>query len=169
MEVRRVDDVHVDDAERSHPCRREVQRGRRPEPARAQEEHLALEQLLLARFADFRQQDVPSVTGALFGRERGRRDPRPPFVLPATEAAGHRHDVGVAELLQRVGSEGGAVAAGAEHHDRRILFRQLRLDLGLEVPARDEDRAGDGALVVLVLFAHVEEPCRLELGLGFLG
>ena len=47
--------------------------------------------------------------------------------------------------------------------------RELRLGLGLEVPAGDEHGAGDRALVVLVLLAHVEELRLPELGLGLLG
>ncbi len=68
LQVRRVDDVHVDDAERSYPGSGEVQRGRRSEPTGAEEEHLALEQLLLAGLADFGQQDVTAVPVALLGR-----------------------------------------------------------------------------------------------------
>ena len=39
----------------------------------------------------------------------------------------------------------------------RVAVGELVLDLALEVPARDEDRAGDHALLVLVVLAHVEE------------
>ena len=63
----------------------------------------------------------------------------------------------------------GAVAAGAEHHDRLVLGAELGVGLRLEVAAGDEHRAGDRALVVLVLLAHVEEARLPELGLGFLG
>ena len=81
LEVRLVDDVHVDDAERADAGGREVERGRRAEPAGAEQQHLGVEQLLLALVADLGQEQVALVPVALLGRERGRapssRDPRP--------------------------------------------------------------------------------------------
>ena len=59
LEVRQVDDVGVDDAERAHARRREVVRRGRSEPARADQEDLALEQLVLAGLADLGDQEVP--------------------------------------------------------------------------------------------------------------
>ena len=112
---------------------------------------------------------MTAIPVALLGSERGGRDPGTPLVLPAAEAAGDRDDVWVAELLERVGGERRPVPTGAEHHERLVLGAELRLGLGLEVPARDEHRAGDRSLVVLVLFADVEELRLAELGLGLLG
>ena len=52
LQVRLVDDVHVDDAERADARGREVQRGRRAEAAGAEQQHLGVEQLQLALLAD---------------------------------------------------------------------------------------------------------------------
>ena len=77
---------------------------------------------------------------------------------------------GVAELLERLGRERRADAAGAVDDDGRVAARDLGLDLALEVAARDVDRAGDGAGVVLVLLADVEErgasPSRASASVG---
>ena len=112
---------------------------------------------------------MTAVTVALFGVEHRGRDPVAALVLPAAEAAGHRHDVGVAEVLQRLGRERRAVAAGAVDDDRRVAVGELVLGLGLEVAPGDEHRAGDHSLLELVLLAHVEEGGVVEPGLGGLG
>ena len=65
-----VDDVHVDDAERAHPGGGQVQGGRGAEPAGAEQQHLGVEQLLLAGVADLGQEQVALVAVALLGRER---------------------------------------------------------------------------------------------------
>ncbi len=75
LEVRRVDVVHVDDADRADPGRREVERGGRAEPAGAEHQHLGVEQLLLALDTDLGQQQVPLVPVHLFGAQRRRRAP----------------------------------------------------------------------------------------------
>ena len=68
LEVRDVDHVVVDDAERADARRREVERGRRAEPAGAEQQHLRVEQLALAVLADLRQEEVARVALALVGR-----------------------------------------------------------------------------------------------------
>ena len=81
LQVRRVDLVHVDDADRADTGRRQVQRRRRAEPAGAEQEHLRAEQLGLTLDADLGQQQVALVTVLLLGGERDRRvttgGPRP--------------------------------------------------------------------------------------------
>ena len=67
LEVRLVDDVGVDDAERADARRGEVERRRRPEPARADEQDARVEQPLLALLADLRDEQVPAVARALLG------------------------------------------------------------------------------------------------------
>ena len=91
------------------------------------------------------------------------------LVLPPPEAAGHRHDVGVAELLQRAGGERGAHAAGAVDDDRRRLVDDAGLDLGLEVATGDVHGAGQRALVVLVGLADVERERPGSEALGRVG
>ena len=169
LQVRRVDDVHVDDAERADARSREVERGGRAEAARTEQQHAALEQLLLAGLADLGKEDVAAVAVALLGGERLGGDPGPPLVLPAPEPAGHRHDVGEAELLEGLGGEGGAVAAGAIEDDGLVTVEELGLGLALEVAAGDEHRPRDRALVVLVLLAHVDERGLPEARFGVLG
>ena len=58
LEVREVDDVVVDDAERADAGGREVERGRRAEAAGAEQQDLRVEQLLLALGADLGEQQV---------------------------------------------------------------------------------------------------------------
>src|SRR5213078_2710925 len=101
----------------------------RTEAARTEQQHLRLEQLLLAFLTDFGEQEVPGVAVALLGVEHSRRDPVAPFVLPAAEAAGHRRNVGVAELLQRARRERGAVTRRAVDDDGRVAVGELVLRL----------------------------------------
>ena len=108
LQVGVVDDVHVDDADRADAGRGEVEGGRRTEAAGAEQQHLRVEQLLLALLADLGEQEVALVAVALLGGQRGRDLPVAALVLPPVEAADHRHDVGVAELLR------GVFAANAE-------------------------------------------------------
>ena len=81
LQVRLVDDVHVDDADRADAGRREVHRRRRAEPAGAEQQHLGVEQLELALLAHLGQQEVALVAVALLGGQRAgapaNRGPRP--------------------------------------------------------------------------------------------
>ena len=106
--------------------------------------------------ADLGQEQVALVAVALVGGQGDRHPPRPALVLPLAEAAGHRHDVGVAEVLEGLGGEGGADAAGAVDDDRRVVVGQAALDLALQVAPGDVERARQGALVVLVGLPDVE-------------
>ena len=65
------------------------------------------------------------VAVALVGVELRGHGPLATLVLPAAEAAGHRHDVGVAELCKRLGREGRPDAAGAVHDERRVVIGDL--------------------------------------------
>ena len=67
LEVGEVDDVVVDDAERADAGGGEVERGRRAEAAGAEQQHLRVEQLLLALGADLGDQQVARVAVALLG------------------------------------------------------------------------------------------------------
>ena len=70
LEVGVVDDVGVDDPEPADACGGEVERGRRPEPAGADQEDARLEQALLALLADLGDQEVARVACPLRGRQR---------------------------------------------------------------------------------------------------
>ena len=81
LQVGGVDLVHVDDADRADAGGGEVERGRRAEPAGTEQQHLRVEQLLLALDADLGQQQVALVAVHLLGGQRGglasSRGPRP--------------------------------------------------------------------------------------------
>src|SRR5207245_3548880 len=81
-----IDDIGVDDAEGADSRRREVVRGRRTESAGADEQHLAVEELLLAGLADLGNEEVPRVTLRLQRREARRGRPRLAGILPAVES-----------------------------------------------------------------------------------
>ena len=89
-----------------------------------------------------------ATAGVIHGRPSFFQRPKPPRIDTTSR---------VAELLQRLGRERGAGAARAVHDDRRVAVGELVLDLALEVAARDEHRAGDHPLLVLVELADVEE------------
>ena len=64
------------------------------------------------------------------------------------------------EFTRAVVRHPGAVVVVPLVDDDVILVRQYRAAVGrslLEVPAGNEERVGDGALLVLVLFAYIEE------------
>ena len=84
LEVREVDDVEVDDADRPDARGGEVERRRATQPAGADQQHLRLEQLRLALRADLGDQQVPAVALLLLvGQDapaastRGPRSSRP--------------------------------------------------------------------------------------------
>ena len=89
LQVRLVDHVHVDDAERADAGRGQVEGGRRAQPAGAEQEDLRVEQLQLAHLAHLGQEQVALVAVAL-GRGQGlRRRPGAAVVLPLVEPADH--------------------------------------------------------------------------------
>ena len=121
---------------------------------------------------DLGQQEVALVAVAL-GRGQGLGSrPGSAVVLPLVEPADQRLHVGVAEVLHGLGREGRPHPAGAVDDDRARLVGQLALDLELEVAPGQVDGVGDGALLVLVGLADVEErdaallEQRLRVGLA---
>ena len=75
LQVRFVDAVPVDDAERAHARCREVQRRGRTEPARADDQHARGLELFLAREPDFLEVEVPLVATRAW-RDLSRRSGR---------------------------------------------------------------------------------------------
>jgi hypothetical protein len=69
LQVGDVDDVEIDEAERADSRRREIERGRRPQPARADEQHTRRLDPLLAVEADVRQDEVAAIAVELFAGE----------------------------------------------------------------------------------------------------
>ena len=158
LQVGEIDHVVVDHAEGADAGRRQVQRGRRAEPAGAEEQHLRVQQLELALEPDLRQQQVAGVATALLGRERARRLHLVATVLPQRDPACHRGHVLIAEeLLQRVRRQSRAVARRAVEDDRLRPVARRTLDARLQVAARHVHGARDVALLELVLLAHVDQ------------
>ena len=157
LQVGDVDDVVVDDAQRPDARGGEVERGRRAQAAGAEQQHLGVEQLLLALGADLGEQEVARVALALLGREALGDVDGIAAVLPQRDAAGHRLDVLEAELLQRVRGERAALARGAvqDHVLRAVGDRGV--DARLEIAARDVLGAGQVARVPLAALADVDE------------
>ncbi len=77
LQVREVDDVEVDEADRADAGGCEVHRGRCAEAARADDEYLAAEQLLLPLAADFVEDDVAGIAFNLFVRQSAHLAPPP--------------------------------------------------------------------------------------------
>ena len=136
----------------------EVQRGRRAEAAGAEQQHLGVEQLLLALDADLRQQEVARVALALLGGELARDLDLVAAVLPQRDAAGHRPRRPRSRArVERVGGERGARAGGAVDDDGRRAVGHGALDAGLEVAARDVLGAREVAAVPLLGLPDVDE------------
>ena len=87
LEVADVDDVEVDDADRPDARGGEIQRGRRAEAARADEQRLRAEQLRLAGRADLGDQQMAAVALLLLGGQDDRRLELEPGALPGLEPA----------------------------------------------------------------------------------
>ena len=158
LEVGQVDLVVVDDAERPDARGGQVQRGRRAQPAGAQQQHLGVEQLLLALGPDLGQQQVAPVALALLGGQGARLLDLISAVLPQREAAGHRLDVLVAEVLdQRPRRPRRAVARLAvEDHVLGAIGRGA-LDPRLQVALGNVLGAGDVTGAPLLGLAHVDD------------
>src|SRR5207245_1435817 len=84
---------------------------------RADQEDARVEQLQLAFLADLRDQQVPAVAPPPLRLERPVGDGREAVALPAVVAGRERRDVRVAELLERLDPESGAVAGRAVEDD----------------------------------------------------
>ena len=69
LQVAEIDDVEVDDAERAHAGRGEIERRRRSETTSADAKHTRRLETPLSVLPDFRQQQVAAVALALADRE----------------------------------------------------------------------------------------------------
>ena len=124
---------------------------------RAEQQHLGLQESLLAFLSYLGKKQVPLVAVALGGVERLRGDPGAAFVLPLVEPARHRGDVAVAELAERLGGQRRAGAPGAVDDDLAVLVGHPAFHLELEEAAGQVDGTGQRTLGVLVRLADVEE------------
>ncbi len=157
LEVGEVDDVVVDDPERADPGRGQVQRRGRAEAAGAEQQHLGVEQLLLAVDPDLVKQQVARVAVALLGAHEARDLDLVAAILPQREAAGHRGHVLVAEILdQRARGPRGALPGGAVQDHGGGLVGRGALDARLEVALGHVPRAGEVAGGPLLVLAHVD-------------
>jgi hypothetical protein len=141
------------------PGRGQVERGRRAEPARAEQQHLRVEQLHLPLEPDLRDRAGGASSARAARGERARDLDVVAAVLPERDAAAHRRDVLVAEqLLERVRGERGALAGRAvEDHALRAVVAYCALDARLEMAARHVHGAREMRLLELVLLAHVDD------------
>ena len=87
LQVGGVDDVVVDEADRADSGRGQVERGRRPKPAGAEQQDLGVEQLQLAVDPDLGEQRVARVAVALLRGHPFRGDHRQALLLPGEDAA----------------------------------------------------------------------------------
>jgi hypothetical protein len=65
LQIGQVHRIVVDDGERAHPCRRQIRQGRSTQPARTDDERVALKQARLSLDADFVEQDMARVAQQL--------------------------------------------------------------------------------------------------------
>jgi hypothetical protein len=99
---------------------------------------------------------MTAVALLLLRRQDDRRLPRQSRRLPRLEAARHRGDVRVAELLHRLSREQRPDAAGAVEDDRRVAVRNGVLDLLLDVALADVECVREVALLPLGGLADVD-------------
>ncbi len=157
LQVGGVDDVVVDEADRADPGGGEVERGRRAEPAGAEQQHLGVEQLQLAVDPDLGQQRVARVAVALLGGHAAGGDDRQPLLLPGEDAAAHRGDVVVAERLQLRGGDRRAVAGAAVEDRAGGLVGSGLGDLVAEQARRHQLAVLQMGLLVLVRLAGIDQ------------
>ena len=94
------------------------------------------------------------------------RNVHPPLGLesvrdPAVDSAVEHRDLAIAHALQGSRGEPGAPAVVVTHHDGRALEGHRLRRLKLQLPARDQARAGDVATVVLAGLPDVDQGERL--------
>ncbi len=157
LEVGEVDDVEVDDADRSDAGGREIEGGRAAETAGADQQRLRLEQPGLAGGADLRDEQVPAVALLLLRAEDDRCFPREAGRLPRLEPARHRRDVRVAELLERLRGEERADAASAIEDDLGVAVGGGGLDLLLDIALADVDGIRQVALLPFGRLTDVDD------------
>ena len=157
LQVGGVDHVVVDQADRADARGGEVERGRRAEPAGAEQQHLRVQQLDLAVDADLGEQGVARVALALLGGHAGGGDDREALLLPGDDPAGDRGDVGVAHRLQLGGGDAGAVAGAAVDDRAGGLVGRDRADLVGEHRRRHQRATVEVGLLVLVGLARVDQ------------
>ena len=100
---------------------------------------------------------MAAVTRALRDVQSGLELHGESVALPVGEAASERDDVLVAELRERLGGEGRAVAGRAVDDDGTDGVRGQALDPGLEMTSRHMDGTRDVTLVPLVLLPDVDD------------
>src|SRR5262249_51671094 len=133
----------------------------RSEPARPDEEDLRAQQLALSLLADLREEEVPAVALDLIGRQGHVLDDGQSRLCPLLIAALEVDDVGVPEILERLGGQDRAPPGLAVEDDGRRGIRDDAPDAELEKAATDIGRGLDVAVAILVRVAHVDDADRL--------
>ena len=158
LEVADVDDVEVDDADRPDAGGGEVERGRRAEPAGADEQRLRAEQLRLARRADLGDQQVAAVALLLLGGEDDRRLELEAGALPGLEAAATSRRRSCSPSRASVWAANSERTPPAQYRiDRGVAVGRDALDLLLDVALGDVGGAGQVALLPLGRLADVDD------------
>ena len=170
LQVRLVDLVVVDQAERADAGRGQIEGRGSAEAAGADQQHLGVQHLELALDADLGKQGVARVAVALLGGHALRHHDRKALGLPGLDPAANGRGVLVAELAELVGGARGAVAGGAvEEHPLGVVGDDL-LDAIGDVGGPNQLGAVDVGLEVLVGLAGVDQgdvaALELLLGLG---
>ena len=158
LQVGGVDDIVIDEAERAHAGRGEVEGGRRAEAAGTKQQDLRVEQLELALEPDLGDENVAGVPLLLLLGQRARGDDGQAAVAPERDPAGHRGDVRVAELIGKgLRRQRRAIARGAVEDDPLGTIGHELLDSRLEVSTGHVNGAFDVTLLELVLLAYVDQ------------
>ena len=157
LQVRLVDLVVVDQAERADAGCGQVQGGRGAQAAGADQQHLGVEQLELSLDADLGQEGVPRIAHPLLrAHALGHHDGKA-LGLPCLDAAGDGGGVLVAELAELIGGARGAVAGGAVENHALLMVRDHFLDALGDVDRANQLGAVDVGLHVLVGLARVDQ------------
>src|SRR5215831_1402624 len=156
LEIRYVQHVSVHEADGAHACRRQVERGRRSEAARSDEEHLGAEELALPLLAHLCEEEMAAVPLDLVARERRVLHHGQARLRPALEPTLEVDHVRVAEVVERLGREHRAKARLAVEHYGGGRLGSHGADPELEEAAADVRRGLDGPVAILIGIPHID-------------
>ena len=72
MQIRQIDNIEVDESERAHSGGREIERHRRPQSSRPNEEHARFLERALSGITYLRQENVAAISNQLLACQLGR-------------------------------------------------------------------------------------------------
>ena len=153
LQVGLVHEVVVHDPDPAAPGRGQVERSGRAEAARADDQHLRGEELLLTRDPDFGDQDVTAVALALGVVEAARMLDRKPGLCPADDATCERENA-ITVFREGFRRAQRPVPVRAVEEDRLLAMGGEPLGEGTH---RDVQGAGEPARLELPFLADVDE------------